>query len=63
MALPRLSIVAVLCGALLLGWAMGGVTSVGQRLRTASPEPRLDRFVTDREHGHRGEHCDHRVDL
>jgi hypothetical protein len=48
MAIPRLTVVAVLAGAALLGWAMGGVSSVGQRLQAASPQPRLERFVTDR---------------
>jgi|1186.fasta_scaffold1076050_2 hypothetical protein len=55
----RLSAIAVMCGAVLFGWSLGGVASLDSDLRTAvaTPAPQLrDGFVADRghDHGHRG---------
>jgi hypothetical protein len=55
MRLPSLAVIAVLCGAVLMGWALGGVASVDQRLQAVSPQPQ--RFIVD----HHG--CHHRERL
>jgi hypothetical protein len=47
--LSRLPALAVLCGAALLGWSLGGVSSL-DRLEAAAPQRPLPRehFVVDR---------------